>query len=117
MAAIRPSTMRIEPVARMASPGSAVNIPSAFSISISYLPPDLALVPTAERQLGEPDHHGEQADAGERDEEQGGEHARDVEGEAGLQDLVGEAGAAAPGAGDELGDHGADQCKSAGDAQ
>ena len=37
--------------------------------------------------------------------------------EAGLQDLVGEAGVAAAGAGDELGHHRADQRQAAGDAQ
>ncbi len=52
-----------------------------------------------------------------RDQEQRGEHARDFELEAGLQDLVGEAGAAAAGAGDELGHHRADQRQAAGDAQ
>ena len=51
------------------------------------------------------------------DQEQRREHARDFELEAGLQDLVGEPGVAAAGAGDELGHHRADQREAAGDAQ
>ena len=57
------------------------------------------------------------ADAGQRDQQQRREHARDVELEAGLQDLVGQAGARAAGAGDEFGHHRADQRQAAGDAQ
>ncbi len=74
-------------------------------------------MPLAERQLGQHDHEREQAHAGQRDQQEGCEHARDVELEAGLQDLVGEAGAAAAGAGDELGDHRPDQREAARDAQ
>ena len=55
----------------------------------------------------------EQADAGERDEEERREHARNVELKARLQDLVGQPRAAAAGAGDEFGDHRPDQRKPA----
>ena len=44
----------------------------------------------------------------EEEEHESGEEARDVELEASLQDFVGEPGAAASCAGDELGDDGAD---------
>ena len=100
-------------------PGSPVKIPSAPWISVdAHVSAATSLsCHCAERELGQSNHDGEQRDAGERDEEERREHARDVELEARLQDFVGEPGAAAAGAGDELGDHRADQRQPAGNAQ
>ncbi len=73
----------------------------SFSTALSCHEPSASLDrPTISRN---------KSDAGDRDQEQRGEHARDFELEAGLQDLVGEAGVAPAGAGDELGHHRADQ--------
>ena len=79
---------------------------------------EFAGVPRAERELASARPSAtNKRDAGERDQKQGREHARDVELEARLQDLVGQARARAAGAGDELGHHRADQREAAGDAQ
>ena len=56
-------------------------------------------------------------DPGQRQQHQGGEHARHLQAVARLQDAIREAGREAAGAGDELRHHRADQCQSAGNAQ
>ena len=63
------------------------------------------------------DSSDEDHDAGERQQQQRREHARNVEPIAGLDDAIGEARARAGRAGRDLGHHRADQRQPAGDAQ
>src|SRR6185369_16185497 len=51
-----------------------------------------ALVPLAQRQMRHRGQHQEDADAGERDQDQCREHLRDLQLIAGFEDAVGEAG-------------------------
>ena len=66
-------------------------------------------------EMREPRQREEDHDAGEREQQQRREHARDVEPVARLGDAVGEAGAGAGGARGDLGHHRADQRQAAGD--
>ena len=76
-----------------------------------------AVVPMAQQQMRERGQHEEDRDAGERNQHQRGEHARDVEPEAGFDDAKGEARALRRRAGGEFGDDRADQREAAADPQ
>src|SRR5688572_32812270 len=89
------------PAARAWSRARPVMMAAALRTSTSGFLNHFGLVPAAERELGQPYHQQEEQHAGHGDENEGGEQPRDVDGEAGLQDLVGEAGRGAAGAGDE----------------
>src|SRR6185312_2306839 len=73
-----------------------------------------AFVPMAEQTLFQPGEAEEDEDAEQRQQQERREHARDVEAVARFDDAPGEPGAGAR-AGDELGDHGADEGEAAGD--
>ena len=94
---------------RAAADGGPLNGYASRAIALSCQRRSTRCV--SERQAEE-DH-----DAGERQQQQRREHARDVEPVAGLDDAIGEARAGAGGAGGDLGHHRADQRQPAGDAQ
>src|SRR5688572_33384386 len=71
---------------------------STFPGIALVLAPNRALVPVAQRQMGDPAGEKEDRDAGERDHQQGGEHARDLQPVAGFEDAVGKSRRAAAGA-------------------
>src|SRR5665213_1863775 len=75
-----------------------------------------AFMPMGQQPAREPGQRGEDRDAGQRQQQQRGEHARDLEPIARLEDARGEAGLGAAGAGDELRHHRADQRQAAADA-
>src|SRR5687767_9938668 len=81
--------------------------------SISAFTLHCALVPAAQREVGDERQQNEDQDSRAGDHEKRREHARNLELVAGFEDTVGEARLDAAGAGDELGDHGADQGKAA----
>src|SRR5687768_8149390 len=85
--------------------------------SISSLPLDRALVPSAQRQVRDEGQEDEDEDAGAGDHEQRREHARDLQLVARFEDAVGEARLDAARAGDELRHHRADEREAAADAQ
>ena len=62
-----------------------------LGLGVSAFARDFALVPSAKRQLRQPGHEEEERDACKRDQEKRGEHAGNVELEAGLQDFIGKA--------------------------
>ena len=97
--------------ARLAS-GTAAK-PSSRSI----LPPHGAFVPFPEQEMGDQAGRKEDQDAGEGEEHQGREEARDVQPVLRLDQAEGEAGAGAGRAGGELGDDGGDQGEAAGDPE
>lgn len=74
-------------------------------------------MPATQRQPTQPIHQYEQCYACQRDQQKRREHARNVELETRLQNLVRQPRASASGASDKLGDHGADQRQAAGDSQ
>src|SRR5258708_28111687 len=86
-------------------------------MSASHVGSDFASVPLPEREPGQSHQEDEETDARNRDQEQRREHARDVELESALEDLIGEPRAAPARAGDEFADHPADQGKPARNAQ
>jgi hypothetical protein len=75
-----------------------------------------AFVPARKRKPRQPRREREQRDAGKRDQHQRGEETRNVELDAGEQDLVREARGPAAGAGNEFRHHRANQCETARDA-
>src|SRR5713226_2593081 len=85
--------------------------------STSALALHRALVPAAQREVGDERQDDEDQDAGAGDHEECGEHARDIELVAGLQYAVGEPGLDAARAGDELGHYRADEGEAAADPQ
>src|SRR5271154_2181699 len=86
----------------------------ALMASFSSFPRDGAVVPRPKRQFRKPDGDQEQRYSGKRDQEQRREHARNFKLVAGLQNLIGEPGVAAAGAGDEFRHQRADQCEAGG---
>src|SRR5262249_7666700 len=83
----------------------------------SDLAHDSALVPAPQQQMGDERQREEDHDAGDGEEQQRREHARNVEPVARFDDAIGEARAGAGRAGRDLGDHGADQRQPARDLQ
>src|SRR5262245_25704413 len=84
--------------------------------SVSGFAGDRTFVPAAQDEVGEKRQRKEDHDAGDRQEQERREQARNVEAVAGLDDAIGETGAGPRRAGRDLGHHGADQRQAAGDA-
>ena len=63
----------------------------SLGVFISAFACDFALMPSAKREFRQPGHEEEERDASERNQEKRGEHAGNIELEAGLQDFIGKA--------------------------